>query len=664
MTSEIELLQASLNGSSDAFEAIVRKYQSLICAITYSATGDLDKSEELAQQAFINAWKNLAQLKDLASFRTWLCSIARSIIRNYFRGKKRDIISHAAPIQDVAGTVPDDFEPVEAAIGREQQEVIRQALQQIPESYREPLVLFYREQKSLKQVAEQLQLSEGAARQRISRGRSVLKEQVAAMVETTLSRNGPTTAFTAAVVASIVGMAIETSGAAAATASTTGVTGTGAAVTAAASGLTAKIITVAAVLTIGTAAVVTYKHVTSKAKPPEYSDTVPTIAQPDTSAAPPRIDAGKDITPDDIPAKSKTATAPETMSPPRNIDTVPTPPQPETREFVSEPEGAHSGQLKPWEIAYYKAGIERICRCWTRTAKKAGRGRDGRINEPYPIYLVIDSLKPAMWLETAGQIDPNHCTELPKNMKWKLYRTSPDGNEDLRPVIRLKIRGLRMSQTFPEKVCAHSYGRGPGHFSIYITAPNVSTNYGPSGTFVIATYKGQFTEGVDYFDSIVVGEKEYAESIESVKGLENEIAQLKSDVDSELPRNLANWLEAEKQLYMQIERQLLMTGLEVLKMRVTAGPDCTAGHAEVSVLEYSAFENRLRRSSPAWVYLKIDHLGEDVWYLRSDANPEGGLESVMRPDESLQLDRPGVPRHPAERGHRRVLRDMQQYQWG
>jgi DNA-directed RNA polymerase specialized sigma24 family protein len=51
-TSEIELLRASLNGSSDAFEAIVKKYQSLICAITYSATGDLEKSEELAQQAF------------------------------------------------------------------------------------------------------------------------------------------------------------------------------------------------------------------------------------------------------------------------------------------------------------------------------------------------------------------------------------------------------------------------------------------------------------------------------------------------------------------------------------------------------------------------------------------------------------------------------------
>jgi RNA polymerase sigma factor (sigma-70 family) len=345
MTSEIELLRASLNGSSDAFEAIVKKYQSLICAITYSATGDLDKSEDLAQQAFVNAWKNLAQLKDLASFRTWLCSIARSIIRNYFRSQKRDIISHAASIEEVAPDLPDNFEPVEAAIGREQEQVIRHALNQIPESYREPLVLYYREQKSLKQVAEQLQLSEGAARQRISRGRSMLREHVAAMIETTLSRNGPTAAFTAAVVASIGAMAVKTSSAAAAAASTTGVTGTGAAVTAAASGMTAKIITVAAVLAIGAAAVITYKRVTSQTERPQPTDTVPNIAQPDTSAAPDRIDAGTDITPDDIPAQSKTATAPATMPPARNIDTIPALPQTETKEFVFQPKGVLSGLI-------------------------------------------------------------------------------------------------------------------------------------------------------------------------------------------------------------------------------------------------------------------------------------------------------------------------------
>ncbi|MHC5158034.1 MAG: RNA polymerase sigma factor, partial [Planctomycetota bacterium] len=69
---EIQVLRSCAGGDSAAFEAIVSKYQSLVCAITYSAVGQVDKSEELAQQAFINAWQNLAQLQDLDMFKAWL----------------------------------------------------------------------------------------------------------------------------------------------------------------------------------------------------------------------------------------------------------------------------------------------------------------------------------------------------------------------------------------------------------------------------------------------------------------------------------------------------------------------------------------------------------------------------------------------------------------
>ena len=52
---EIELLEASLNGNTTAFEAIVLNYQSFICALTFCAVGDLNQSEELAQETFISA---------------------------------------------------------------------------------------------------------------------------------------------------------------------------------------------------------------------------------------------------------------------------------------------------------------------------------------------------------------------------------------------------------------------------------------------------------------------------------------------------------------------------------------------------------------------------------------------------------------------------------
>jgi hypothetical protein len=75
-TSEAQLLWASVAGSKDAFGTVVRRYQALVCAVTYSATGDIGTSEELAQETFLRAWRNLRQLEDPGWFRAWLCTIA------------------------------------------------------------------------------------------------------------------------------------------------------------------------------------------------------------------------------------------------------------------------------------------------------------------------------------------------------------------------------------------------------------------------------------------------------------------------------------------------------------------------------------------------------------------------------------------------------------
>ena len=158
-TKEIELLHKCLKDNSDAFGCIVAKYQSLICAITYSATGNTAVSEDMAQEAFINAWKNLAQLKDLSKFRVWLCSITRNVVRNHLRDKKQDSVMRGVPMDSLENMPHNGSEPIDAAISKEQEAVVWQALQRIPEEYREPLVLFYRQEQSVREVAQQLALS-------------------------------------------------------------------------------------------------------------------------------------------------------------------------------------------------------------------------------------------------------------------------------------------------------------------------------------------------------------------------------------------------------------------------------------------------------------------------------------------------------------------------
>jgi RNA polymerase sigma factor (sigma-70 family) len=161
----------------------------------------------LAQETFISAWRDLSQLKDMSKFKGWLSSIARNIIRNSFRSQKRDLLQKSVSLDQIQEDGVNDNEPSEAIITKEQQAVVRQALQQIPTKYRDPLVLFYRQEQSVKEVAKQLELSEEAVKQRLSRGRNMLKEQVAAIVETTIRRTGPSMLFTAAVVAAVPSIA-------------------------------------------------------------------------------------------------------------------------------------------------------------------------------------------------------------------------------------------------------------------------------------------------------------------------------------------------------------------------------------------------------------------------------------------------------------------------
>jgi len=212
--SEGELLQASLAGNKDAFGTVVQRYESLVCAITYSATGDIGKSEELAQETFLRAWRSLRQLDDSGKFRAWLCTIARNLVHQSIRDRFRDVNDAAEDLEKADSLMASAPDPGQAAIDKERQEIVWAAVRQIPEKYREPLVLFYRRQQSVEQVAADLGLSKPVVRQRLHRGRQLIRNEVASLVEDTLTRSGPSKAFAIAVIAALPSLGAQTASAA------------------------------------------------------------------------------------------------------------------------------------------------------------------------------------------------------------------------------------------------------------------------------------------------------------------------------------------------------------------------------------------------------------------------------------------------------------------
>ncbi|HEY3762503.1 MAG TPA: sigma-70 family RNA polymerase sigma factor [Verrucomicrobiae bacterium] len=202
-----ELVGETLSGNRDAFSQIVSRYQSLICSLTYSATGSLGQSEDLAQETFITAWKHLRQLRERHKLRAWLCGIARNRINNFLRREGREPVHRADSLEEVSETHSAGPLPVDHVISKEEESILWRALERVPEIYREPLVLFYREHKSIETVAAQLDLTGDNVKQRLSRGRKLLQEQVAAFVEGALERTNPGKVFTQDVMSALPALA-------------------------------------------------------------------------------------------------------------------------------------------------------------------------------------------------------------------------------------------------------------------------------------------------------------------------------------------------------------------------------------------------------------------------------------------------------------------------
>ena len=153
------------------------------------------------RKVFLTAWKELRQLREPEKLRPWLCGIARRLTANTRRREGREPVCAAEELEDdhhAAGP-----SPAEQTISREEEAILWRSLEQIPETYREPLILFYRESQSVEQVAAALELTEDAARQRLSRGRKLLQEQVALFVEGALRQSTPGRAFTLGVIAAL-----------------------------------------------------------------------------------------------------------------------------------------------------------------------------------------------------------------------------------------------------------------------------------------------------------------------------------------------------------------------------------------------------------------------------------------------------------------------------
>ena len=162
-----------LAGDISAFEGIVRRWQGPLVNLAYRFCHDRGRAEEMAQEAFLRAYRALAQWRKDAVFSTWLFALAT----NLYRSELRRIPARTVPLEDVPE--PRDARPSDGGLEDQDRDVaVRRAVGALPAKYREALILFYFHEMDVSTAARSLGLPEGTVKARLSRGREMLRSKL------------------------------------------------------------------------------------------------------------------------------------------------------------------------------------------------------------------------------------------------------------------------------------------------------------------------------------------------------------------------------------------------------------------------------------------------------------------------------------------------------
>ena len=198
-TEATSLVKSAIAGDQQAFGELVRQYAGLVTGVAYSVCGDFSRSEDVGQEAFLEAWKNLSTLREPAKFSSWLCTITRRRAIDLVRRLK----TKPTDTLDVEPEDRSNLNPEAMMEADQERTMVWSMLEQLPETYRETMVLFYRSEQSVAEVAVALAENEATIRQRLKRGRELMKRDLADSIARTLTSTVPKAAFATAVMAAL-----------------------------------------------------------------------------------------------------------------------------------------------------------------------------------------------------------------------------------------------------------------------------------------------------------------------------------------------------------------------------------------------------------------------------------------------------------------------------
>ena len=175
-----DLMEQFQAGTVEAFNLLVERYSERLMRYLYGFLGDVKRCEDLLQETFLRVHRNRHSYQRIAKFSTWLYTIAGNLARSEYRKRRRRRVQSLAGVnrdeEEYEVEIPDEtFRPDTHANGALQDEAIQRALKEIPEEFREVVVLRDIQQLAYEEIAEITGLPMGTVKSRINRGRTKLQ---------------------------------------------------------------------------------------------------------------------------------------------------------------------------------------------------------------------------------------------------------------------------------------------------------------------------------------------------------------------------------------------------------------------------------------------------------------------------------------------------------
>lgn len=172
---EQRIITAVLSGDADAYAMLVTRYEQPIFNLTYRMTGSLEDAADLAQDAFIKAYEQLYRFQSGRRFFPWLYTIALNHTRNFLRKNRGARITAVEDLELHSESEHAAWEEDKMCAQLDCQR-LQGALARLPWEYREAVILRYREELSMEDIAMALSLSLSGAKMRVHRGLKKLRE--------------------------------------------------------------------------------------------------------------------------------------------------------------------------------------------------------------------------------------------------------------------------------------------------------------------------------------------------------------------------------------------------------------------------------------------------------------------------------------------------------